>query len=120
MVLIALIGFVFVANAQQDKASVPCDRDNTVLVSVTSDSHDYTYIEFYNNSTKDLKVKVSILTRGGSEIGNDTFYVRAADEQGSSKKTPGKKIEKIVACKSPSTKSGCEVGSIKITKVECQ
>lgn len=117
MVLIAMVGFVFVANAQQAKASVPGDNGNTVIVFVSNDSQTSTSITIYNNSTKSITVYVSILNDQGSEVGKDSFSVPAAPAQGSSSKSTGT-ISKIRPCSS--TTSGCEVKQIRITKVTVQ
>jgi len=116
MVLIAILGFVFVANAQQDKASVPGDYGNTVLVSVSDDSQTSTSITIYNNSTKSITVYVSVYNDQGNEVGKAYFSVPAAT-QGSHSKTT-QTISKIRPCSL--TTSGCEVKGIKITKVTVQ
>lgn len=116
MVLIAMVGFVFVANAQQDKASVPGDNGSTVLVSVSDDSQTSTSITIYNNSSKSITVCVSIYNDQGSEVGKGCYSVPAA-AQGSHSKTT-QTISKIRPCNS--TSSGCEVKRIKITKVNVQ
>ena len=116
MAIIAMMGFVFVANAQQDKASVPGDNGNTVLVSVSEDSQSSASITFYNNSTKSITVYVSIYNDQGSEIGKGSYSVPAAT-QGSHSKTT-QTISKNRPCSSAT--SGCEVKRIKITKVVVQ
>ena len=58
LILVALIGISYAANAQQDKARVPGDSGNTVLVSVSDDSQTSSTITFYNNSTKSIEVCV--------------------------------------------------------------
>lgn len=118
LVLIAMMGFVFVANAQQDKKSVPGDYNNSVIVSVSEDSQSSTSITFYNNSTKSLKVKVSILNDQGNEVGNGWFNVPGAPEQGSHSTTTGT-VSKISTCRNPET-TGCEVKGIRIKEVKPQ
>lgn len=113
MLLIAMVGFVFVANAQQDRANVPGDNGNTVLVSVSDDSQTSTSITFYNNSSKTITVCVSVYNDQGSEVGKGCYSVPAAT-QGSHSETT-QTISKIRPCSSAS--SGCEVKRIKITKV---
>ena len=114
MVLIAMVGFAFAANAQQDKASVPGDNGNTVFVSVSDDSQTSSSITFYNNSTKSITVCVSVYNDQGSEVGKDCYSVPAADAQGSHSETT-QRISKIRGCSTAS--SGCETKRIKITKV---
>lgn len=113
ILLIAIVGFVFVANAQQAKERVPGDNGNTVIVSVSEDSQTSTSITAYNNSTKSITVYVSV-SNGNTEVGKGSISVPAA-EQGSHSTSTGT-ISKIRPCSS--TTSGCEVKSIKITKVE--
>lgn len=115
IVLIAMVGFGFVANAQQDKKSVPGDYNNTVLVSVSDDSQSSTSITFYNNSTKALKVKVSILNDQGNEVGNGWFDVPGAPEQGSHSTTTGT-VSKYAPCRNLS----CEVQGIRIDEVKAK
>lgn len=116
-VLAMLLGFVFVANAQQDKANVPGDNGNTVLVSVSADSQTSTSITFYNNSTKPLQVCVSVFNDQGSNVGEDCYYVPGAAEQGKHSESTAT-LSKKGACSSCS--SGCETKRIKITKVNVQ
>ena len=114
LVLIAMVGFVFVANAQQARASVPGDG-NTVLVSVTSDSQTSSDLMFYNNSTKTVTVRVSVYN-GRNEVGSDSFTISGADAQGSHTESTAT-LRKINACRSCS--SGCETTriSIEVTRV---
>lgn len=115
--LIAMTGFVFVANAQQDRARVPGDNNNTVIASVSDDSQTSSSITFYNNSTKSIKVCVSVYNDQGSKIGEGCYSVPAADAQGDhSEKTV--RLSKIRPCSSAT--SGCEVKSIKITDVKVE
>ena len=114
LVLIAMIGFVFAANAQQAKASVPGDYNNTVIASVSVDSQTSTSITFYNNSTKTIEVCVSVLNDQGSEVGKGCYTVPAATQGNHSEKTAT--LSKIRPCSSYA--SGCEVKSIKITSVK--
>lgn len=116
MFLIAMMGFVFVANAQQDKASVPGDG-NTVLVSVSEDSQTSSTITFYNNSTKSLTVCVSFFNDRGTKIGSDCYSVPGAAAQGSHSETI-KTYDKGGACRSCT--SGCETKRIKIESVKVQ
>lgn len=115
LVLIAMVGFVFVANAQQARASVPGDSGNTVLVSVTSDSQTSSDLMFYNNSTKTVTVRVSVYN-GRNEVGSDSFTISGADAQGSHTESTAT-LHKINACRSCS--SGCETTriSIEVTRV---
>lgn len=114
LVLIAMVGFVFVANAQQARASVPGDSGNTVLVSVSNDSQTSSTLTFYNNSTKTVTVCVSVYN-GGNEVGSGCFTVPGAPAQGSHSETP-KTLYKTKGCGMAS--SGCEVTRIEITSVE--
>ena len=114
MVLIAMVGFAFVTNAQQAQARVPGDNGNSVIVSVSDDSQTSTSITAYNNSTKSITVYFSVLNDQGSEVGKGSISVPAA-EQGSHTKNTGT-ISKIRPCSS--TTSGCEVKTIKITDVK--
>ena len=115
LVLIAMVGFVFVANAQQDQASVPGDSGNTVLVSVSDDSQTTSSITFYNNSTKSIEVCVSVYNDQGSEVGNGCYSIPGAAAQGRHSETT-KTLRKKGACSSCS--SGCEAKRIKITSVK--
>ena len=115
LVLVALIGISFAANAQQDKARVPGDSGNTVLVSVSDDSQTSSTITFYNNSTKTIEVCVSVYNDQGKEVGNDCYSVPGAPAQGSHSETT-KTLSKSRACSTCS--SGCETKSIKITSVK--
>lgn len=117
LVLIAMVGFVFVANAQQDKASVPSDNGNTVLVSVSADSQTSSTITFYNNSTKSLQVCVSVFNDQGSKVGEDCYYVSGAAEQGKHSESTAT-LSKNRVCSSCT--SGCEAKRIKITSVKVQ
>ena len=65
---LAVIGFAFAANAQQDRASVPGDQGNTVFVSVSDDSQASSSLKFYNNSTKSLEVCVSVFNDQGGML----------------------------------------------------
>lgn len=113
--MIAVMGFTFAANAQQDRKSIQGDYDNTVLVSVSYDGQTSASITFYNNSTKTITVCVSILNDQGSEIGKDCYTVPGAPAQGyhSEKKET---ISKIRVC--GSVTSGCEVKGIRITSAK--
>lgn len=113
LVLIAVVGFVFVANAQQARASVPGDSGNTVLVSVSSDSQTSSTLTFYNNSTKTVTVCVSVYN-GRNEVGSDCFTVPGASAQGSHSESTAT-LYKTKGCGMAS--SGCEATSIKITSV---
>jgi hypothetical protein len=115
IVLIALMGFVSVANAQQDKANVPGDSGNTVLVSVSDDSQTSTSITFYNNSTKSIEVCVSVYNDQGSEVGNGCYSIPGASAKGSHSETT-KTLSKKRSCSTCS--SGCETKRIKITSVK--
>lgn len=117
IVLIAMLGFVFVANAQQDKARVPGDYDNMVFASVSDDSQTSSSITFYNNSTKSLVVCVSVYNDHGSEIGKDCFPVPGATAQGSHSETT-ETLSKAGVCRTCT--SGCETKKIKITSVKVQ
>ncbi len=114
IVLIAMIGFVFAANAQQDKASVPGDYGNTVLVSVSDDSHTSCTLTFYNNSTKSLEVCISVFGDTGARVKSECYSVPGAAEQGSHSETT-----KTLYKNCPSgTTSGCETKRIKIDSVK--
>ena len=115
IVLIAMMGFVSVANAQQDKAKVPGDSGNTVLVSVSDDSQTSTSITFYNNSTKSIEVCVSVYNDQGSEVGKGCYSIPGASAQGYHSETT-KTISKTGGCRTCS--SGCETKRIKITSVK--
>lgn len=117
MLLIAMVGFVFVVNAQQDRANVPGDAGNTVLVSVSEDSQTSSTITFYNNSTKSLTVCVSFFNDGGAKIGSECYSVPGAAAQGSHSETT-KTYNKGGACRSCT--SGCETKRIKIDSVKVQ
>ena len=112
-----LLGFVIEANAQQDRASVPGDYGNTVLVSVSEDSQTSSSLTFYNNSTKSLQVCVCVYNDQGSKVGEDCYYVSGAVEQGKHSESTATLYKKSV-CSSCS--SGCETKRIKITKVTVQ
>ena len=114
-VLAMLLGFVFVANAQQDKANVPGDNGNTVLVSVSADSQTSSTITFYNNSTKSIEVCVSVYNDQGGEVGKGCYSVPGAAAQGYHSETT-KTLTKKGACSSCT--SGCETKRIKITSVK--
>ena len=115
LVLIAMVGFVFVANAQQDKANVPGDNGNTVLVSVSDDSQTSSTITFYNNSTKSIEVCVSVYNDQGSEVGKGCYSIPGASAQGYHSETT-KTLSKTAACRTCT--SGCEAKRIKITSVK--
>ena len=114
LVLIAMVGFVFVANAQQDRKGVPGDSGNTVLVSVSNDSQTSSTLTFYNNSTKTITVCVSVYN-GNNEVGNGCFTVPGASAQGYHSESTAT-LKKTKGCGMAS--SGCEVTRIKITSVE--
>lgn len=117
IVLIAMIGFVSVANAQQTKKAIQGDNNNTVIASVSNDSQTTTSITFYNNSTKPIEVCVSVFNDQGSKVGEDCFSVPGAPAQGNhSEKTV--RLSKIRSCSS--TTSGCEVKRIVITSAKVQ
>lgn len=115
LVLIAMVGFVSVVNAQQDKARVPGDYDNMVFASVSDDSQTSSTITFYNNSTKSLQVCVSVYNDQGSEVGNGCYSVSGAAEQGKHSESTAT-LSKNRACSSCT--SGCEAKRIKITSVK--
>ena len=108
-----MVGFVFVANAQQARASVPGDSGNTVLVSVSNDSQTSSDLMFYNNSTKTVTVCVSVYN-GRNEVGSGCFTVPGASEQGYYSESTAT-LYKTKGCGLAS--SGCEATSIKITSV---
>ncbi len=112
-----MLCFVSVANAQQDKASVPGDYGNTVLVSVSDDNQTSSSLKFYNNSTKSLEVCVSVFNDQGSKVGEGCYYVSGAAEQGDHSETT-ETLSKNRACSSCT--SGCEAKRIKITSVKVQ
>ena len=114
MVLIAMVCFVFVANAQQAKKNIQGDYNNTVIASVSNDSKTSTSITFYNNSTKTIEVCVKITNDSNQEIGKDCFTIPGAPEQGSHKEIT-KSISKPEWCRSL---SGCEIKAIEITKAK--
>ena len=114
VVLIAMVGFVFVANAQQDKAFVPGDDGYAVFVSVSDDSHTSSSLRFYNNSTKSIKVCVSVYNERGIKVGSDCYSVYGAAEHGYHSESTATLYKN-----SPSgTTSGCETKRIKIDSVE--
>ena len=117
MVLIAMVGFAFVANAQQDKKNIQGDYNNTVIASVSNDSKTSASITFYNNSPKTIEVCVKITNDSGVELGQDCFTIPAAPEQGSHSTTT-KTISKPAGCGSAA--SGCEVKGIEITKAKAK
>ena len=117
MVLIAMVGFVFMANAQQAKKSIQGDYDNTVIASVSNDGQTSTSITFYNNSTKTIEVCVKVYNDSGVEIGQGCFSIPGAPKQGSSRKTT-ESVSKIVPCRGGA--DGCEVKGIEITKAKVQ
>ncbi len=112
---LAVIGFAFAANAQQDRASVPGDSGNTVLVSVSDDSQTSSSLKFYNNSTKSLEVCVSVFNDQGGKVGEGCYYVSGAAKQGDHSETT-ETLSKSRACSSCT--SGCEAKRIKITSVK--
>lgn len=109
LVIAIIAGFLTSANAQQDKARVTGDEDNTVIVSVSNDSQTSSSIKFYNNSTKSITVCVSVYNDQNNEIGKDCYEVsgRAYGQSETLSKVRGCGI----------TTSGCEVKRIKITSV---
>jgi hypothetical protein len=115
IVLIALMGFVSVANAQQDRARVPGDENNMVFVSVSSDSQTSSTITFYNNSTKTITVNVSVYNDQNKEIGSGSYTVPGAPSQGNHSESTYT-LNKIRACSGGT--DGCETKSIKITSVK--
>lgn len=117
LVLIAMVSFAFVANAQQDRKSIQGDYDNTVLASVSEDGQASVSITFYNNSTKTIKVCVEIYNDQGAKLGSDCFTIPGAPAQGSHSETT-KRISKPVPCRSAA--SGCEVKGIRITSAKVQ
>jgi hypothetical protein len=117
LVGLAVIGFAFAANAQQDKARVPGDYDNMVFASVSDDSQTSSSITFYNNSTKSIEVCVSVYNDQGCEVGKGCYYVSGAAEQGKHSESTAT-LSKNRACSSCT--SGCEAKRIKITSVKVQ
>lgn len=117
LVGLAVIGFAFAAKAQQDRASVPGDYGNTVLVSVSDDSQTSSSLKFYNNSTKSLQVCVCVFNDQGAKVGEDCYYVSGAAEQGKHSESTATLSKKQVCS---SCKSGCEAKGIKITSVKVQ
>lgn len=114
VVLIAMVGFVFVANAQQDRAFVPGDDGYAVFVSVSDDSHTSCTLTFYNNSTKSLEVCISVFGDTGAKVKSECYYVPGAAEHGSHSETT-----KTLYKNCPSgTTSGCETKRIKIDSVK--
>ena len=108
-----MVGFVFVANAQQAKASVPGDG-NTVIVSVSDDSHTSATLTFYNNSTKSLEVCISVYNDCGAKVKSECYSVPGASAQGYHSETT-----KTLYKNCPSgTTSGCETKRIKIDSVK--
>ena len=114
LVLIAMVCFVFVANAQQAQARIPGDSGNTILVSVSNDTQTSSTLTFYNNSTKTITVCVSVYN-GNNEVGKDYFTVPGASAQGYHSESTAT-LKKTKGCSMCS--SGCEVTSIKITVVK--
>lgn len=105
-----IMGFFASANAQQDKAIVPGDVRNYVFASISDDSKTSSSIKFYNNSTKSVKVCVSVLNDQNMEVGRGCYEVPGrANGQVES-------LSKMRACENAT--SGCEAKRIKITSVE--
>ena len=105
-----IMGFFASANAQQDKAIVPGDVHNYVFASISDDSKTSSSIKFYNNSTKSVKVCVSVLNDQNMEVGRGCYEVPGrANGQVES-------LSKMRACENAT--SGCEAKRIKITSVE--
>lgn len=105
-----IMGFLASANAQQDKARVPGDENNYVFASISEDSQTSSSIKFYNNSTKSIRVCVSVLNDQNSEVGKGCYEVSGrADGQ-------TERLSKMRACENFT--SGCEAKRIKITRVE--
>jgi hypothetical protein len=115
LLMIAVMGFTFAANAQQDRKSIQGDYDNTVLVSVSYDGQTSTSITFYNNSTKTITVSVSVYNDQNSEVGKGTFTVPGASAQGSHSESTAT-ISKIRPCSNAT--SGCEAKRIQITSAK--
>lgn len=111
LVLIAMVSFVFVANAAQDRAPISGDSGNTVLVSVSDDSQTSSELTFYNNSTKSITVCVRVYN-GRNEVGSGCFDIPGASAQGSHYECT-KTLNKTKGCGMAS--SGCEVTRIEIT-----
>lgn len=113
-----MVGFVFVANAQQTKARVP-GEDNYVFASVSDDSQASSTITFYNNSTKTVEVCVSVYNsvNGGSKVAEGCYSIPGAAAQGSHSETT-QTLSKGWACSSCT--SGCEAKRITIDKVTVQ
>ena len=107
LVIVIIIGFLTNSNAQQARVQVPGDNGNYVIASVSNDSQTSSSITFYNNSTKSVRVCVSVLNDQYSEVGRDCYDV--------SGKAYGQveTLSKKRFCESYS--SGCEAKSIKIT-----
>lgn len=116
LVIAIIIGFLTSANAQQAKARVP-GEDNFVIASISNDSQTSSSITFYNNSTKTLKVCVSVLNDQGNVAGKDCYEVPGASAQGNHTETT-ETLSKHPGCRQ--TTSGCEAKSIKITSVTVQ
>lgn len=110
LVIAVIMGLLTCANAQQDKARVPGDEDNYVFASISDDGQTSTSIKFYNNSTKSIKVCVSVLNDQNKEVGRGCYEVsgRANGQM--------ERLSKMRACENAT--SGCEAKRIKITSVE--
>lgn len=103
-----IMGFLASANAQQDKARVPGDENNYVFASISDDSQTSSSIKFYNNSTKSIKVCVSVLNEQNFEVGRDCYEIsgRANGQM--------ERLSKMRACENLT----CEAKRIRITSVE--
>ena len=110
LAIVIIMGFLASANAQQDKARVPGDENNYVFASISDDSQTSTSIKFYNNSTKSIKVCVSVLNDQNKEIGRNCYEVsgRANGQT--------ERLSKMRACENAT--SGCEAKRVKITSVQ--
>ena len=115
LLVIAVISAFFAsANAQQTRARVP-GEDNFVIASISNDSQTSSSITFYNNSTKSIRVCVSVYNDSGNKVGEDCFSVPGAAAQGYHSETT-KTLSKYRSC--AGCTSGCEARGIKITSVE--
>ena len=114
MFLIATVGFVFVANAQQDKKSIQGLKEG--LVEFKDPEFPIMLDNLERASHADIGINNNYNDQG-SKLGGDCYTIPAAPAQGSHSETT-KKLSKPVACRSAT--SGCEVKRIKITSAKVQ
>ena len=114
LVVAIIFGFLTCANAQQTKKRVP-GEDNYVFASISNDSQTSSSIQFYNNSTKSIRVCVRVYNDQNSKVGEDCYSVPGATAQGSHSEIT-KTLYKTKGCGLAT--GGCEAKRIEITTVE--